>query len=122
MDQLRVENNDQPREDLIVYAACANQPEEDRNCTPVEDQNCTPVDEPVPEVLAHKTDPEEETLDQKLEKNLTEASLGPEERGAALNLLTHFKHYLSLDPFVVVTDHVALKWLQTSSLTSHRAR
>ncbi|CAG8770715.1 31836_t:CDS:2 [Gigaspora margarita] len=44
------------------------------------------------ELLACETDAKEETLDQKLEKNLAEAPLEPEEREAALNLLNKEKN------------------------------
>ena len=32
----------------------------------------------------------------------------------------HFQHYLGLKPFTIVTDHSALKWLQTSKLPKER--
>src|SRR6185369_14042763 len=38
--------------------------------------------------------------------------------------IRHFQHYLGLQPFTLVTDHSALKWLQTSKppTTGRRAR
>ena len=37
--------------------------------------------------------------------------------------INHYQHYLGLLPFTVVTDHSALKWLQTSKIpTGRRAR
>ena len=32
----------------------------------------------------------------------------------------HFQHYLGLHPFEVITDHLALKWLQTSKIPDGR--
>ncbi|CAG8635973.1 4552_t:CDS:2 [Gigaspora margarita] len=46
----------------------------------------------IEELPARETDPEEETLNQKLEKNLAEAPLEPEEREATLNLLNKEKN------------------------------
>jgi hypothetical protein len=34
--------------------------------------------------------------------------------------IKHFHHYLGLQPFTIVTDHSALKWLQTSSIPKGR--
>jgi len=34
--------------------------------------------------------------------------------------IKHFQHYLGLKPFTIVTDHSALKWLQTSKLPKGR--
>jgi len=37
--------------------------------------------------------------------------------------IDHFEHYLGMKPFEVVTDHSALKWLQTCKMPKgHRAR
>ncbi|CAG8461277.1 5404_t:CDS:2 [Dentiscutata erythropus] len=36
--------------------------------------------------------------------------------------IEYFCHYFGLDLFFVITDHAALKWLQTSALTGRRAR
>jgi len=37
--------------------------------------------------------------------------------------IDHFKHYLGLQPFTIITDHSALKWLQTAQMpTGRRAR
>ena len=37
--------------------------------------------------------------------------------------IRHFQHYLGLKPFEVITDHSALKWLQTAKMpTGRRAR
>src|SRR6202020_28267 len=37
--------------------------------------------------------------------------------------IKHFQHYLGLRPFIIVTDHSALKWLKTSKIsTGRRAR
>ncbi|CAG8800349.1 12058_t:CDS:1, partial [Dentiscutata erythropus] len=41
---------------------------------------------------------------------------------AILWAVEHFHHYYGLNPFVVITDHSALKWLKTSKLTGRRAR
>ncbi|CAG8762990.1 4490_t:CDS:1, partial [Cetraspora pellucida] len=55
----------------------------------------------------------------KAERNCTTTEL---ECLAVLWAIEHFCHYLGLDPFVVVTNHAALKWLQTSQLTGRHAR
>ena len=34
--------------------------------------------------------------------------------------IRHFQHYLELQPFTIVTDHSALKWLQTSKIPKGR--
>ena len=34
--------------------------------------------------------------------------------------IRHFQHYLELKPFTEVTDHSALKWLQTSKIPKGR--
>lgn len=36
--------------------------------------------------------------------------------------IEYFHHYLGMKPFIVVTDHSALKWLETSKLKGRRAR
>ncbi|CAG8723567.1 11258_t:CDS:2, partial [Dentiscutata erythropus] len=40
---------------------------------------------------------------------------------AVLWVVEYFCHYFGLDLFVVVTDHAALKCLQTVALIGHRA-
>src|SRR5436190_14867991 len=35
---------------------------------------------------------------------------------AVIWAIKHFQHYLGLKPFMIITDHSALKWLQTSKL------
>ena len=39
---------------------------------------------------------------------------------AVIWAVKHFQHYLGLKPFTIVTDHSALKWLQTSKLPKGR--
>ena len=39
---------------------------------------------------------------------------------AVIWAVKHFQHYLGLKPFTLVTDHSALKWLQTSKLPKGR--
>jgi hypothetical protein len=39
---------------------------------------------------------------------------------AVIWAIKHFQHYLGLKPFTIVTDHSALKWLQTSKLPKGR--
>ena len=34
--------------------------------------------------------------------------------------IKHFSHYLGLRPFTIITDHIALKWLQTSKMPQGR--
>ena len=34
--------------------------------------------------------------------------------------IKHFQHYLGLKPFTIITDHIALKWLQTSKMPKGR--
>src|SRR5215469_4907008 len=34
--------------------------------------------------------------------------------------IKHFQHYLELKPFTIITDHIALKWLQTSKMPKGR--
>ena len=34
--------------------------------------------------------------------------------------IKHFSHYLKLQPFTIVTDHSALKWLQMSKIPKGR--
>lgn len=41
---------------------------------------------------------------------------------AVLWAVEYYRHYFGFRPFVVVTDHVALKWLHTSKLNGRRAR
>ncbi|CAG8458127.1 11959_t:CDS:2, partial [Gigaspora rosea] len=54
----------------------------------------------------------------KAEKNYSTIEL---EYLIVLWAIESFWHYLGLDTFIVVTDYIALKWLQTSTLTSRRA-
>jgi hypothetical protein len=39
---------------------------------------------------------------------------------AVIWAVKHYQHYLGLKPFTLVTDHSALKWLQTSKLPKGR--
>ncbi|CAG8747776.1 22157_t:CDS:2, partial [Cetraspora pellucida] len=77
-------------------------------------------------VLAQKDDDRKEFMVSYASKGLTP----PERNYAATELeclavlwaVEHFHHYYELNPFVVVTDHSALKWLKTSKLTGRCAR
>ncbi|CAG8546250.1 28133_t:CDS:2 [Dentiscutata erythropus] len=55
----------------------------------------------------------------KTEKNYNTTEL---ECLAMLWVVKYFCHYFGLDPFFVVMNYAALKWLQTSVLTGRRAR
>ena len=39
---------------------------------------------------------------------------------AVIWAVKYFHHYLGLQPFTIVTDHAALKWLQTSYIPKGR--
>src|SRR5688572_20697004 len=59
----------------------------------------------------------------------TSRSFNPAEKNYAITdqeclavvwAIRHFQHYLGMKPFILVTDHSALKWLQTSKLPKGR--
>ncbi|CAG8607260.1 15551_t:CDS:2, partial [Gigaspora rosea] len=76
-------------------------------------------------VLAQKDDQGKEYAVAYTRRGLTKAeknySTMEPECLTVLWAIEYFLHYLGLNPFVVVTDHAALKWLQTSALTGRRA-
>src|SRR5215211_6931620 len=51
------------------------------------------------------------------EKNYT---ITDQECLAIIWAIKHFQHYLGMKPFELITDHSALKWLQTSKLPKGR--
>src|ERR1044071_9298639 len=78
-------------------------------------------------VLAQKNGEGKEGVIAYASKSLNKAeqnySVTDQECLAVIWAIKHFQHYLGLKPFQVVTDHSALKWLQTSKIpTGRRAR
>src|SRR5271169_6891432 len=78
-------------------------------------------------VLSQKNDEGKEGVIAYASRSLNQAeknyAITDQECLAIVWAIKHFQHYLGLKPFVVVTDHSALKWLQTSKMpTGRRAR
>jgi len=78
-------------------------------------------------ILSQKDEHEKECVIAYASRSLNSAeqnyTVTDQECLAVVWAIKHFQHYLGLKPFQVVTDHSALKWLQTSKIpTGRRAR